>query len=60
MLVLEEAGGCITDYAGASLDDVDMGLDRRVSMIAAADRETLDVALEALRGVAPLTKTGES
>jgi myo-inositol-1(or 4)-monophosphatase len=50
MLILEEAGGVITDLAGAPLGRIIAGLDRTVPLLAGKNRATHALALEALAG----------
>ncbi len=49
LLVLREAGGVASDMTGASLDDLDMALDIRPSVVSAGSRGLLDDALQKLR-----------
>ncbi len=48
MLILEEAGGVITDLGGASLGRVTAGLDRTVPLLACKNRPTHSAALQLL------------
>lgn len=48
MLIVEEAGGVITDIAGASLGSVVVGLDRTLPLLAGKNGETHAMALSAL------------
>jgi len=47
-LILKEAGGVARDFDGADIDDLDMGLDRRTSLVAAGNTGSLEAALAAL------------
>jgi fructose-1,6-bisphosphatase/inositol monophosphatase family enzyme len=49
LLVLSEAGGVATDLQGAELGGLDMALDVRSSVIAAANRAMLESALRSLQ-----------
>lgn len=49
LLVLAEAGGAAADKAGADLSGLDLGLDSRPSVVAAASPELLQSALTSLR-----------
>ncbi|MDH4163247.1 MAG: hypothetical protein OEW15_11250 [Nitrospirota bacterium] len=49
MLILEEAGGIVTDWAGSSLGSVRAGLDRTVPLLAAKNSVTHQKALALLR-----------
>jgi myo-inositol-1(or 4)-monophosphatase len=49
LLVLRESGGIATDLEGAALDSLTVDLDRRTTIVAAADRRVHRLALQALR-----------
>jgi myo-inositol-1(or 4)-monophosphatase len=49
LLVLAEAGGAASDNAGTDVAGLDMGLDVRPSVVAAASRQLLQSALSSLR-----------
>jgi myo-inositol-1(or 4)-monophosphatase len=54
LLILREAGGVATDYAGRSVDDVSVRLDSRTTLLASLSHEAHAFALELLRSrVAP-------
>ena len=46
MLIVQEAGGVMTDLAGNALDDVIVGLDRTAPLLAAANRKLHAAVLE--------------
>lgn len=48
LLILREAGGIATDLAGAPIDDLDMGLANRTSVLAVANRAIHDMALSTI------------
>jgi len=49
-LLVQEAGGVVTDTQGNPLDDTPLGLERTRPILGAANRTLLDKALKALRG----------
>ncbi|MHB8508056.1 MAG: inositol monophosphatase family protein [Candidatus Dormibacteria bacterium] len=57
LCILREAGGAFSDFAGGSIDEVEMGLETRTSVLAASDPHTLGRALKLM---APLWALDES
>src|SRR5207302_9002893 len=49
-LMVEEVGGVVTDLEGRALAEAGVGLDRRTTLLCAADPGRHRMALEALRG----------
>jgi myo-inositol-1(or 4)-monophosphatase len=49
LLVLRESGGVATDLSGGELDGLGVDLDRRTTLVAAADSRVHRLALQALR-----------
>lgn len=56
VLIVEEAGGCVTDMLGDSIGGLDTALDRRTSVIAAQSRALLDEGLRLVEDAAATLK----
>ncbi len=54
LLILREAGGVATAVDGGPIEDIDMALANRTSLVAAANRATHQLALESIRAGTPI------
>ena len=49
LLVLREAGGVAADFEGNAVDDVELGLDHRTTVLAAGNAAILAQAVDSIR-----------